>query len=232
MFRYSLFIAFFMLYGCVSPHSAGASQYVIDGEIDTNVVNGVYGALGAQPGTLIVTSEGGRASAALALSYSVNLYGHEIVIKDYCLSSCAEFLLMSSPSISAVDLPVVGFHGSPGLDLIVAKSIFPSGNLSCIETLVAKQREVVNSGIEIDQIWIDQRDKLKPSHPKMGSVTQGDNYSCAHVRYELEKDFWFPSSEYFESVGIVIKGALCADVPGCLERKVPALLGATTTYTK
>lgn len=217
------------LLGCTPSITRSNAQYVIEGEIDVRSVNGSYQRLGDSPGTIIVNSEGGNASAALALAFGVKRYGHEVVVDGLCMSSCAEFLITSAHSVSAVNLPIIGFHGSPGLDLSVAKKRFPDQDLSCIENLAEKTRRVAQPNVNLDGLWRQQEGILRPYNARLKTVSYKD-WVCNEIEYDISVDFWIPKSEELLKLGIPIRGQLCSDVPGCLERRVPSLLGEGITY--
>lgn len=215
--------------GC-SPHSE-QSSYKIDGEIDQSTVNDLYAATDGNPTEVTIRSEGGAAIAGLALAHQIYHRNHVLIVEDYCLSSCAEFVLPAASSVRAVDTPLIGFHQGPNVDRIVAEGITGEHDFSCLENLAARQIDVYGWNRRPMRIFDAQHDFLSPRNAEVRVVDYGE-YECQEVFYDLASRMWFPTSQQLrELAGIQIEGEICADVAGCVEQRALQMFGPGVRIT-
>lgn len=61
--------------------------------------------------TLVINSEGGDVMAGLHLGGLVHEYQLNVVVRELCASSCANYVLTASPHVLVEEQAVIGWHG-------------------------------------------------------------------------------------------------------------------------
>jgi len=176
----------------------------------------------AEPGTarLVVSSEGGSSWASAHLSLILQEYGLTLVIEDYCLSSCAEYLLPSAPRVIVRSDAVIGFHGNPLLEEHLLAEAGSTKKFCGVESGNVLRYLYGRSGAKVD-FWVYQNRVLRPHSVK---VVSGPD--CETVEYDREVDMWLPSRTEIESLlGVDLSGPVCADNASCVREKALPLLG-------
>lgn len=93
----------------------GAKLFV-KGQIDTGFCEAVKKEIDASVRTLVITSGGGDVSEGVCLGEYIRDNKLDIEVKDYCGSSCANYLFTAAQNKTILPNSYVGFHGS-GLQL-------------------------------------------------------------------------------------------------------------------
>jgi hypothetical protein len=62
---------------------------------------------------LVVTSQGGEVSAAIVIAREIHKSRAEVIVRKFCLSSCANYLFLAAHTKSLEVGSVLGFHGAP-----------------------------------------------------------------------------------------------------------------------
>ncbi len=69
--------------------------------------------LGPQIRQLIIKSEGGDAASGLKMASLIQQHKLRVVIRDYCISSCFNYVFLAGAEKSLLPDSVLGFHGFP-----------------------------------------------------------------------------------------------------------------------
>ena len=83
----------------------------IDGRIDSQTLEYVR-SLPNTPLEIHITSQGGDTPTAIEIAKIIRERGYGLVVKKYCLSACAQWLLPEARKVRLIDMPIVGFHHS------------------------------------------------------------------------------------------------------------------------
>lgn len=84
-----------------------------DGPINAATAGRLHDYMDRGGKTIVINSEGGDVSTAIALAEKMARNGVELVVEHYCMSSCANYLFLGAPSKSLRPGAVLGFHGAP-----------------------------------------------------------------------------------------------------------------------
>ena len=61
--------------------------------------------------TLVVTSTGGEVFGGMSIGYLVHKFGLKVVVKKYCMSSCANYIVTASSDVTIAKGAFLGWHG-------------------------------------------------------------------------------------------------------------------------
>ena len=81
------------------------------GKIDRDSSASVINAISKGVRRLFITSGGGDAAAALSIAETIASNKVEVIVKDYCFSSCANYIFLSGARKSLSANSILGFHG-------------------------------------------------------------------------------------------------------------------------
>lgn len=84
---------------------------LIDNESATGFVTAVDRLRGAGPLTVVIRSGGGDVDAGIAMARAVRRSDATVVVRNICLSSCANYVLASAARRVTLPGALVGFHG-------------------------------------------------------------------------------------------------------------------------
>ena len=88
------------------------STLCFDGAILTDEDIGIVDRL-RQDGFFVVRSSGGRASLAIRLSDKLREKNARVIVYDFCLSACANYVLIASHKTYVTRGAIVAWHGGP-----------------------------------------------------------------------------------------------------------------------
>lgn len=104
----------FAVLSTASPPPSAAAQLTealhIRGPITQNVAETTMRELTEHPRALAVTSSGGDARAALLLGEFIQKHHVSVTAAGYCLSACASYVWVASPSPKIAPATIIGFH--------------------------------------------------------------------------------------------------------------------------
>jgi hypothetical protein len=215
-----------LLASCGNATTSSPSENVfrIDGEVTEEVLDALERRLevpGEGPLTLAVTSEGGSARNFARLAILIQRHELELVIDEFCLSSCAEYLFPSTRNLVVADDAIIGFHGNPLLELYLLRSTGEEAPFCAEQAGRALEYVYRQSGANSDFCEL-QRDVLKPYDV---SVIEGPG--CKTVGYKRQVDTWLPGRQELEGLlGRALPNPVCADRAECVQRRALPLLGA------
>lgn len=174
---------------------------VLSGQINDTSVDKLI-SMRPTPNTIIITSFGGDERAALKLGYFIFEKDISIVVKNYCQSACAHYILPASSDIHIEQNALVSFHSNmPGIykTIEIAGPKFTASmdlelfNKKFIEfyDLIKVDKEISLDAIKtLGMLCIDTADQI---------VGFGDSF---YYRASL----WVPTREYMMQVGINFSG--------------------------
>lgn len=86
-------------------------DYYFKGKIDRDSSASILNSLSKGVKRFFITSGGGDAAAALRIAKIIVANEVEVIVKDYCFSSCANYIFLSGARKSLSANSVLGFHG-------------------------------------------------------------------------------------------------------------------------
>ncbi len=95
---------------CSESYQIDQSHYVFCEDISTESVDKVV-SLGNLK-TLTMTSRGGTSIEAIRLANYLNQNNIKLILEEYCLSACAQFLILGADEVLVDDWTIIGFHHS------------------------------------------------------------------------------------------------------------------------
>lgn len=180
----------------------------------------------ARPNRIAISSEGGDSATALALAdYIVEAGNIELIVFGTCKSNCVELLLPAAPSVTLFDSPLLGVHGN----LLSMKSMALSGLrdpcpnpmsqeqlIDGLRRLADRMRSIYRQTGHREGFWKSQVEKLGRLS---FSYILRSNDICS-VGLDLDYEYWFPTSDqFYELLGLELKGSLCSDNQHCYRKK-------------
>lgn len=126
-----------LFYGVHLPPPAGwerldANTISLKGDIDSNSLKSFTELVDYRTTTLILTSRGGDVDAAIGIGKEMHDRGMSVVVRGYCVSSCANYLFLAGRRRIIEPNSFVGFHGtvtSMNIDKIII-SLKNSGKIA------------------------------------------------------------------------------------------------------
>lgn len=105
----SILLATILLGSCSSPAASENDTLKIQGRINPDLLPH-FENLPKSIGKIEITSQGGDTLTAIAISRIIRERNYELIIKKYCLSACAQWLMPSAKSLIVEAGAVVAFH--------------------------------------------------------------------------------------------------------------------------
>lgn len=88
-------------------------KVIFEGQITKEIAPQLIEHFNAGARTLVITSEGGDGAAGLSIAESMQKHGVSIVVDQYCMSSCANFLFPAAKEKTLKPDAILGYHGGP-----------------------------------------------------------------------------------------------------------------------
>lgn len=92
---------------------SNAETLYYEGQLNATGYQEFKAKLSPQIRQLIVKSEGGDAASGLKMAALIQQYKLHVVVRDYCLSSCFNYVFLAGAEKSLLPDSVLGFHGFP-----------------------------------------------------------------------------------------------------------------------
>tara|TARA_R110000868_G_scaffold86206_3_gene241852 strand:- start:14511 stop:15260 length:750 start_codon:yes stop_codon:yes gene_type:complete len=169
----------------------------------------------------VITSAGGESVAGLAAGTILAEHDSSIIVDDYCLSSCASYVMAGANHVEFRDRAVVGFHDNAHLDYSIYAEVWPERG--CYQRTYEMEREIYARNTGGERFLDELHERLAPSIISVEEVADESdlNELCMSVSYELTNQYWFPTSQQIEEfMGIEVEGDLCADDAACMRRRL------------
>jgi hypothetical protein len=165
---------------------------------------------------VIITSAGGDADSAFAIARLERKKNIRVIVRDICLSACAEFILPSAKYVYFEGSPIVGFHGG---DLIFAAKAAELGTFDHCTRKRLRETAVVYRKRRLNKdFFLKVAAKIIIEDYKLPTRHQCD--ASMRSRYL----FWAPSSIQLKNGwGLRFTGTVCSDSAECIS-KVPQKL--------
>jgi hypothetical protein len=152
-------------------------------------------------------SAGGNAKAGSRLGTHLLTKQFSLDVIDFCLTSCAEFLLPAADNIKFIDSPLIGFNRSPAMDYsryVKSGTDMPTCNLISVEN----QRKLIEARNLNADFWKETEARLI-----LYRFIVGDTPKNCHVTVrKFENQIWLPNSQQLRDLwGLEFEGSVCAD---------------------
>ncbi len=115
-----------------------ADTLLLEGMIADPMLNCVQAKLHPAVTTVIVNSSGGEVGPGREIGYLIGRAERQLIIREQCLSSCANYFVPAAASVLLEPQSVIGLHGTPD-------PMFH--DFSELEALVAKLRQTNSSSL-------------------------------------------------------------------------------------
>lgn len=146
-------------------------------------------ALSDQVQVVIITSEGGVTESALAIAELIQSRGLNVVVRGYCLSSCANYIFIAGKSKDVEKDSLVGWHGGHSFT-----PIRPGDSEAAVrERFVLLRREqmlYLRAAASLDLVIYS------------GLVTMGKMESSSQSTADREYSLWCPDRTELERLGV------------------------------
>jgi hypothetical protein len=196
---YSLIVIFLAL----SSHSGewqrvNQSTIAFEGKIESNEYSKFTAIMDKNVRTLMVNSSGGETSAAMKIGFDLRKFQIEIKVKNWCLSSCANYLFLGATR-RYIDSGIVGYHGN-------VQACF--GGDKWAET----KQQLIQKGLsekEIESFYANTKQQIKEEERFLKLV--GVSQELFNITCEPDKGandgkeyaFLLPTKETFEKYGVL-----------------------------
>lgn len=167
--------------------------------------------------TVTMTSRGGDAGYALDAAEIVERKGLTLRITSLCMSACAESLLPAAKKLILDQEAIIGFHGNS----MVYRELSGFDPGPC-NAEVSRRHEALlkRKGMNVE-FWKEQHKRLSFGKFQYLGDTGGVRPECPSVRMSMRARMWLPTSQQLrELYGLKFDGAICADSPECLQRRL------------
>lgn len=174
----------------------------LEGEIDRNSYQSYLDASKGGYSKAILSSVGGSPLPALTIAQDMRNYQPEIVVENYCLSACANYLVFASPSPTVTCGSVLVWHGT------IANGISKKVEVMRIE---GKNPDL----IEMYRGWVEQFDEMEVQYFRDVNV---------------DRNILFDSVSIVQREGVVPEAKFTFDeITGDFSESVSAALWVPTT---
>ena len=181
--------------GCISENSAGAAIAAIDQSVKS----------------FVIRSPGGDAEAGMRLGERMRLKSIPVTVRDYCVSSCANYVFMAATRRRAEPGgALLAFHGTAFTTLT---SLLSDQEFFYDTALLARLRRIV----ETERLFY-MRVKVDPDAYRLTGIPSLGRHQRAQWRTHshssprscagLSRPFWLPSSATLSKMGLEVEGAL------------------------
>jgi len=192
------------LQGCGAGES-GADVIYINGIIDDKTVQYVKSNLTSRTATLVVTSQGGEAEAALEISKMVMERQLDVVVRKLCASGCASHIFVAGRKRHVENYSLVIFHRTATSMVALSESVplaAPAAWLDEYLDLQSQERQVYSDRGVSQDLLIDPELVTEPGCIGYVRAKDGHMTSAVGRRYRG----WMPSVEYMKSKGVGFSG--------------------------
>lgn len=176
--------------------------------------------------SIVITSGGGDVSTSIRIARRLRSSEADLVVRDFCMSSCANYLFISAARKWLPKGAILGFHGAPILDLergetdqnlpVGLREIYMSNenflkDFGINRALFEKSHELTKLAAPILTFTITN-EKSKWKHKKIESAATGlkqcrlESDNCrisVTVQSNSSLDVYFPSRTTLEKSGVV-----------------------------
>ena len=171
--------------------------------------------------TLVIRSPGGEELAAQRLGTYVHRHNINVVIQDYCISACFQYVALAARCVELDGPALIGVHPNAyGLSRFIVDSI---DNPSGLRDIAARTDEFIN---DIGKPGL--RSVLIDAIVATRSVCLFEREGGWAVH--AEANLWIPDAAYLNARGFDLRGEVLAD-PGARAEIMARLYGPNRVYT-
>jgi len=177
---------------------------------------------------ITINSTGGTGRLSMRAANIIENSKITVIVDQYCLSACAEYLLPAAQEVIFKNDPLIGFHWNT-LSLHQQINQKATKNLSFCDSIEIDKIESFYARKKINtEFWKLTYERI--SEPKI-KLTYLDN-ACPKLEIiGVNHSLWFPSEETLKTdFGLKFSGSLCSDYQACFEVKIPKYLKGNATY--
>lgn len=197
--------------------SDGSNPIKLSGRIDSQMYQKLDPEKSANK-DIIISSGGGETDYAFKIAQRIIENQNGIVVKDYCISACAEDILPAAKSISFRKRPIIGFHRNSFMNR--AQMIRYGGDVSNCSNKGIKNQQYLHElrGLNTE-FWKETEKRL--SLVSYQVVPKGK--SCPWKRRKFRNYMWLPTSKQLRELwGLKFQGEVCADEIAFCRRRIDA----------
>jgi hypothetical protein len=170
-----------------------------------------------------VNSIGGKEEISLDVAEIISNKNATIVVEDYCLSACAEFILPAAKKIVFQNYSIVGFHGNPVITEKYININRPDGSQFCNFESAVRMRKLYRKWNANIDFWKLQIGYLVAE--KLLINPHRESGECPKVQLKFENDLFIADSKQLEILmGRKFDGAVCADSYETCKKKIARYL--------
>lgn len=214
--KFIIYFTAFVGFNASYATNDGACNIRLEGEIVSSMIDDINKLDNCQKISVSISSGGGDGKVALDLSDVLIAKKASIFVDRICLSACADILLPSATSITAVDGAVIGFHGNPLMKMALAMRYKPPGWERCSLKPVERMAKLYQRKNLNLSFWKDQIQRLQLENFFINpDATEG---RCPTMTMQFKNRMWMPSAQQIKNkLGLSIQGKLCSDLTDCPE---------------
>lgn len=176
------------------------------GRIDEKLIHALRDQRGSK--RLLLMSGGGNVSASIEAAEFLRREDWSISVFGFCLSACADIVLLGADQITFIGSPLVGFHGDSLMKNHIYREVSKDPSSTCFLQHQSREDELVSAVGVNRNFWMEQLRRLVPYVSK---IVQ-DESDCGLLRYKLESKFWYPSKNQLEKLyGLSFEGRLASE---------------------
>lgn len=181
------------------------STLYIEGSLSQKVAPSIEKFLKQGGNRIVITSEGGDVLTSIEIAKTIRSSKAELVVRRYCLSSCANYLFIAATKKSLEKDSVLGFHGAPLLASGQAYEAMPEALRNIILANIAFYSDI---GVGTNFL------------KRSGELTRVDNRNIRYVIVDKGVEHDFSSME-----------AATDALASCLEAKRNCSVQVSSTYS-
>lgn len=150
---------------------------------------------------LVVQSGGGDVKSALVLAATIARLQIPLIVRGYCLSSCANYLLPAAPVVDAEVGGVIGFHGDARttLDRLSTLTGVSEAARRGVEALAEAERQMGGRLPKFDRLHLAQMIATAEQGLPVAVRIGGQPHRCRGMGRQV----WAPSPQVLLEMGII-----------------------------
>ncbi len=169
---------------------------------------------------LVIASGGGYVEHAIVGAEILDQQDWSIAVVGFCSSACADIVLLGSSRIEFLPGSVVGFHGDSLMKNWLYKDTSGQVDSQCFLKHQPREDKLIRKRGINRAFWKEQIKRLRPARVRL----RRDQGNCPGLFYDLEIDFWYPTSEQLRDLyGLKFTGTVASDTPNRFESSFTSL---------
>lgn len=167
--------------------------------------------------TLSIRSPGGDAYYAVQMGQLVKHNKWGLIIRDKCMSACAEYIMIANPKVIMKNEPVIGYHRNIHMSYEIMRKDGMTEPERCPSTFIYNSTKRLYEQNNLSHgFWKKQRDLLG-----IGKAKYEFYNGCTYLLIDTANKWWFPNSRQLtDSLGLEINGQICSDSEKCTSERI------------